>query len=166
MWTGVPGTKFGSRVDKTVGSRRIVGPEKWKHPVTGQNLTIYIRTNGEKKGQKIQYYTMRSDGRALARVFDRRPGQSDRYFVGDAFFPLGNWRDGKSREFRLSEYQDGKVKKYVTTLKVVRASHKARGKRNSVKYEWISRKPIGRKVFHERYIYSPRVGFVAFKNQM
>jgi hypothetical protein len=163
LWSGVPGAKFGSRINKTVGSTRIIGPKIWKHPYSGQTLTIYVRTKRKKNGVKTQYYALRSDKTALARVFDHRPGQADRYFAGDAFFPLGEWKDGKSVKYNLKVWRNGKVQRYNTTLNVIRRSHKARGISGSLKYGWVSYKAFGGEISHEHYIYSPRVGFVAFK---
>ena len=70
LWSGVQGATFGSAVDKTVGSRRITGPHTWTHPITGEAMVIYIRENRERNGVRVQYFTMRPDGTALAHVFD------------------------------------------------------------------------------------------------
>jgi hypothetical protein len=63
LWSGVPGSRFGDRIDKRVGSRRIVGPRTWRHPITGESLTVDVRENRERDGGvRIRYLTMNDDG--------------------------------------------------------------------------------------------------------
>ena len=40
-------TRFGDRLNKD-----IKGPTEWKHPVTGETLVVYERTNQERDGVK------------------------------------------------------------------------------------------------------------------
>lgn len=166
LWAGVPGVQYGQPVNKVQGSRRIKGPITWKNPINGKTLQVYVRTNIEDNGTKYQYFTMRRDGTALARVFDRRPGQADRYFVDDAFVPMGRWRKGQSRRYSMTEYKNGKARKRRLTLKVLEADYTHAGVGHSLKYDWISKKTSGKTVFHERYIFSPGIGFVDFDNRL
>lgn len=167
LWSGVPGTAFGSRVDKTVGSRRIRGPRNWRHPITGETLRIYTRDNRERNGVKTQYFTMRPDGTALARVFDRRPGQAnDRYFIDDAFVPMGAWGDRTTRRYTMTQVQGGQQTQFRVTLRMLRANFTENGRSGSMEYDWILKTMSGRTVFHERYIFSPGVGFVDFDNRL
>lgn len=165
LWTGKRWSRFGNRIDVRSKSRHIQGPYSWPHPVTGEKLTIYIRDNHDKKGKRTQYFTLREDGTALARVFDRRPGRPDRVFVGDAFMPQGQWSAGQSRNYTMQEYSGRSKKTYQLTLQVLDPARTYRGVRNSMRYEWIAKS--GRKVvYHERFDYSPGVGFVRFDNRL
>ena len=166
MWLGRPEVTFGENVDVTRGSRRIHGPLSWQHPITGERLTIYVRVNRERDGERVQYLTMRPDGVALARVYDSRPGRTDRVFVGDAFFPLGLWRRGESRAFQMTEYADGPASQRRLTLTVIDPSREFRGVPGSMRYDWIARNRVGGVVFHERFDYSPGIGFVRFDNRL
>jgi len=166
LWAGVPGLQYGQPVNKVQGSRRIKGPISWKNPISGKTLQVYVRTNIEDNGTKYQYFTMRRDGTALARVFDRRPGKADRYFVDDAFVPMGRWGKGQSRSYSMTEYQNGKARKRRVTLKLLEANYTYDGVAHSMKYDWISKKTSGKTVFHERYIFSPGIGFVDFANML
>lgn len=167
LWSGVPGSTFGDRIDKTVGSRRISGPHSWRHPVGGETITIYICENRERNGVRIQYLTMNADGTALARVFDRRPGQAeDRIFTGDAFVPMGLWRAGKRRSYSMTQYQGGKSKRFRLSIRMLRSDFTFEGRAGSMEYDWIARNNAGRTVFHERYVYSPGLGFADFDNRL
>jgi hypothetical protein len=167
LWSGVPGSTFGDRINKTVGSRRIHGPHSWRHPVTGETITIYIRENRERNGTRIQYLTMNADGTALARVFDRRPGQaSDRVFTGDAFVPMGQWRAGMQRGYSMTQYQGGKTQRFRLSIRMLRTGFTFEGRAGSMEYDWIAQNGAGRTVFHERYVYSPGLGFADFDNRL
>lgn len=168
LWAGVPGSRFGDRIDKRVGSRRIVGPRRWRHPVTGETLTVYVRENRERDGGvRIRYLTMNADGTALSRVYDRRPGQRhDRFFVGDAFVPMGPWRTGSRRDYTMTQVQDGRAARFRLSLRLLRADFVFEGRPGSIEYDWIARTPAGRTVFHERFVYSPGIGFADFDNQL
>jgi hypothetical protein len=167
LWSGVPGTRFGDRVDKTVGSRRVYGPRTWRHPVTGESMQIYIRENRERNGVRIRYLTLNSDGTALSRVFDRRPGQAnDRYFINDAFVPIGPWSDGTRRSFAMTQVQAGQAAEFRLLLIMRRTNFVFEGRGGSMEYDWIARTPSGKTVFHERYVYSPGLGFADFDNRL
>lgn len=166
LWTGVPGVTFGSKIDVTSGSRRIHGPLAWTHPVTGERFQVYERLNREREGVKRQLYTLNGDGSALGRVFDSRPGQSDRSFVDDAFFPLGRWSRGERRSYPIKEIQDGKTSERIATIRIRRLSFNYREVPDSLKYDWILTDPSGTRIFDERFIYSPGTGFVKFINRM
>lgn len=166
LWAGVPGASFGSPVDRTDGSRSIRGPLAWTHPVTGERIEVYERLNRERAGDRRQLFALNADGSALGRVFDSRPGQSDRVFTGDAFFPLGRWSRGERRSYPITEFQDGEARERVATIRVRRLSYDYRDVPDSLKYDWILTDPAGRKLFDERFIYSPGSGFVKFINRM
>lgn len=165
LWAGVEGAAFGDSVDITVESRTIRGPFDWKHPVTHRSLPVYERLNREPRGEKRQYFTLNADGSALARVYDTRPGQADRYFVGDAFFPLGRWAESERRTYRMTTYQDGRSRDYDARIWIGRLSHEYRGVPGSLRYDWRLTDLDGNVIFDERYDYSPGVGFVRFSNR-
>jgi len=166
LWAGVPGARFGDRVDRAVGPRRIRGPRRWTHPITRQNMTIYVRTKRDSSGTKTAYYTMRPDGTALARVFDSRPGRPDRYFTGDAFVPMGPWRSGMVKRYDMSEYAKGRPTRYTVSIRVTRAAFTHKGVAGSMEYVWTQKTPSGRKTAELRYIHSPGIGFVDIDNLM
>lgn len=166
LWAGAPGSAFGDPVDVTVESRTIRGPFDWRHPVTGQTMRVYERVNREAEGDKRQYFTLNADGSALARVYDSRPGQADRHFVGDAFFPLGRWAVGERRTWRMTTYQDGRAEDYNAQIRMRRLFHEYRDIPGSLRYDWRLTDLAGDVIFDERYDYSPGVGFVRFRNRM
>jgi len=166
LWAGVRGAKFGDPVDRTVGIRRIRGPRVWTHPITGRRLKVYVRTKRERSGTKTSYYTMRADGTALARVYDRRPGRSDRYFTDDAFMPMGPWWNGKTKSYRMAQHFDGKTRPYTVSIRVTRASFTHKGIPGSMEYVWTERTSKGRKTKALRYVYSPGRGLVVAENLM
>jgi hypothetical protein len=150
----------------TSGSRTIRGPLTWQHPVTQDRLQVYERLNRETKGVKRQLFTLNSDGSALGRVFDSRPGSADRYFVHDAFFPLGHWRRGERRSYPMTEFQSGKTRTFLATIRIRSLSFEYRDVPDSLKYDWRLTDRAGGKVFDERFIYSPGIGFVKFIDRM
>jgi hypothetical protein len=166
LWAGVPGAKFGDRVDRTVGVRRIVGPRTWTHPVTGQRMTVYVRTKQESSGTKTSYYTLRPDGTALARVLDKRPGAADRYFTGDAFVPVGPWRSGMAKSYAMAQHSSGKATQFTVTIRVTKATFTHKGRSGSMEYIWTERNQSGRKTKELRYVYSPGIGMADVKNLM
>jgi hypothetical protein len=166
LWAGVPGARFGQAVNRAVGPRRIRGPRQWTHPITGKRLTIYVRTKWERTGTKTSYYTLRADGTALARVFDKRPGKPDRYFTDDAFMPVGPWRSGMTKSYRMTEHSRGKARRYTVSIQVTRSSFTHKGHPGSMEYIWTQREASGTKTAQLRYVYSPGLGLVDVKNLM
>jgi hypothetical protein len=164
LWAGVPGAKFGDQIDRVSGIRRIRGPRIWTHPVTRKRLTVYVRTKKERSGTKTSYYTMRSDGTALARVFDSRPGQPDRYFTNDAFMPIGLWRSGMTKSYRMEEHSGGKVTRHSVSIRVTQASFTYKGRPASMEYIWTQRNASGSRTKQLRYVYSPGIGLVVTDN--
>lgn len=166
LWAGVRGAKFGDRIDRSVGIRRIRGPRNWTHPITGKRLKVYVRTKREKSGTKTSYYTMRADGTALARVYDSRPGSAVRYFTDDAFMPMGSWLPGIGRSYRMAQHSRGKTTRYTVSIRVTQTSFTYKGIPGSMEYVWTERTDSGRKSKQLRYIYSPGAGLVDTVNLM
>jgi hypothetical protein len=168
LWTGDPAVAGVSlpQVQVTHGTRTITGPKAWADPKTGQTVQVYERSNAETNGVKTQYFMRRPDGQALGRVYDSRPGQADRYFVNDAFFPLGIWGRGESRTFQAIEYTDAGPQIRIITIKIRRLDFVFRNVPNSLRYDWIMSDDKGNVIYNERYVYSPGVGFAAFDNRL
>src|SRR5262245_62611349 len=57
-------TSFGDRLNKD-----IKGPVEWKHPMTGETLVVYERTNQERDGVKSQLFAMNEEKTGLGRVY-------------------------------------------------------------------------------------------------
>ena len=64
---------------------------------------------------------------ALGRVLDSRPGEKDRYFDGEAMFPLGMWKRGEQREFEYMEFTPSGPRKRVATIKIRRLDYTYKG---------------------------------------
>ncbi len=153
---------FGERSHKTIR-----GPMQWKHPKTGETLSVYERINRTTKGIKRQLFTVNPDGTGLAKVYDERPGAPIRYFTTNAvLFPLGTWKKGEKRYFDFEEFVDGQWQKRRAMVYIRRLNFTYKKVQNSLKYDWISEDETGRMVFHERFIYGPREGLMYFKNRM
>ncbi len=168
LWTGDPAIAGVTlpQAQVTHGTRTISGPKAWTNPKTGQSLQVYERSNAETQGAKTQYYVRRADGQALGRVFDSRPGRADRYFVNDAFFPLGTWSRGESRTFQAIEYTEAGPQTRLITIKIRRLDFTFRDVPHSLRYDWIMTDANGAVIYNERYVYSPGVGFAAFDNRL
>lgn len=168
LWTGDPGIAGPvlPQVQVVHGTRSISGPRAWTHGKTGQEQQIYERRNIETDGTKVQYFVRRADGQALGRVFDSRPGRADRHFVNDAFFPLGTWGRGESRNFQVIEYTEAGPQTRIVTIKIRRLDFEFRDVPNSLRYDWIMSDTNGNVIYNERYVYSPGVDFASFDNRL
>jgi len=168
LWTGDPALAGVAlpQVQMVKGTRTLSGPTAWVHRKTGETLLVYERRNVESDGAKVQYFERRVDGQALGRVFDSRPGQPDRYFANDAFFPLGTWARGESRDFQMIEYTAQGPQTRVATIKIRQLDFVFRDVPHSLRYDWILRDANGNVLFEERYVYSPGVGFASFQNRL
>jgi hypothetical protein len=157
------------KVDTLTGKnkdRRIRGPIDWTHPKTGEKMKVYERVSAAKDGEKRQLYALTHDGAALGRVFDSRPGQPDRYFVGDAIFPLGPWRAGEQRRFFTIEYSGDEMRILEERLRLRKLSFAYDGAPESLKFDWRQRSEDYEVLFDERYIYSPGRSLARFENRL
>lgn len=168
LWTGEPAIAGVAlpQVQAVHGTRTISGPKPWTHGKTAQSLQVYERRNEEAAGVKIQYFERRADGQALGRVFDSRPGRADRYFVNDAFFPLGTWARGESRDFQMIEYAEQGPQTRIATIKIRRLDFVFRDVPHSLRYDWILTDANGKVIYNERYVYSPGIGFASFDDRL
>ncbi|WP_193368177.1 hypothetical protein [Pelagibius marinus] len=168
LWTGDPAVAGVSlpQVQAAHGTRTITGPKAWADPKTGQTVQVYERSNAETAGVKTQYFMRRPDGQALGRVYDSRPGRADRYFVNDAFFPLGTWGRGESRTFQAIEYTEEGPQTRIISIKIRRLDFTYRDVPHSLRYDWIMSDDQGNVLYNERYVYSPGKGFASFDNRL
>jgi hypothetical protein len=70
-------TRFGDRLNKD-----IKGSMEWKHPMTGETLVVYERTNQERDGVQLQLFAMNEEKTGLGRVYDSRTELGMRTFTG------------------------------------------------------------------------------------
>ncbi len=174
LWAGAPleGVSGGAAlpaIDTVTGNRQnrtIQGPILWTHPETGEALWVYERVNYKTTGVKRQLFAIRPDGGGLARVFDSRPGQANRTFSGDAFFPLGVWHQGEERSFRMVEFTSEGPKERIATIEIREIDYTYRDVPHSLKFDWILTDLEGNVIFHENYIYSPELSMVRFHNRL
>lgn len=168
-WTG--GETLALRTtDVTFGKRnhkRIRGPYQWKHPMTGETLSVFERTNNTTKGLKRQLFTVNPDGTGLAKVFDERPGQKRRYFSSNAvLFPLGVWKKGEKRVFEYYEFVEGKRSKRFATIHIRRLYYEYKKTKYALKYDYIAEDTQGNVLYHENFIYGPGKGLMRFRNRL
>lgn len=168
LWAGDPAIAGAAapRIQAAKGTRSLSGPTAWSDPKTGQAVQVYERRNVESDGVRTQLFTIRADGQALGRVFDTRPGRADRYFANDAFFPLGTWSRGESRDFTMLEYTEQGPQERTATIRIRRLDFTFRDVPHSLRYDWILRDADGNVLYEERYVYSPGVGFASFENRL
>ena len=107
--------------------KKIVGPEDWKNPQTGELIKVYKRTREGQSGLKTQLFTVTNDGQCIGRVWDSRRG--GRVIENGCKFPLGVWKEGETRSFKGSS--GGKPRKIeLTILKLGKKS------KSSIKFNW------------------------------
>jgi hypothetical protein len=137
---------FGDREDK-----RIVGPVAWRRPGTRQVVQVYERRTGDKK----QLFALSSRGDGLGRVFDSRYGRD---CVDEVKFPLGTWRQGERREFRMS-CNGGRLRRTVV-LTIEEIDFVWAGVSHSLRFHWVV-DGGNRPGTDMRYTYSPGRGLVS-----
>ena len=107
--------------------KKIVGPEDWKNPQTGEIIKVYKRTREGQSGLKTQLFTVTNDGQCIGRVWDSRRG--GRVIENGCKFPLGFWKEGETRSFKGSS--GGKPRKIeLTILKLGKKT------KSSIKFNW------------------------------
>ena len=107
--------------------KKIVGPEDWKNPQTGEIIKVYKRTREGQSGLKTQLFTVTNDGQCIGRVWDSRRG--GRVIENGCKFPLGVWKEGETRSFKGSS--GGKTRKIeLTILKLGKKT------KSSIKFNW------------------------------
>jgi hypothetical protein len=150
LWTGVPwdgaqeirmlpaALEFGPR-----GDMSIKGPKTWN------GIQVYERLNRD----KLQLFAIRDDKTGLGRVFDSRYPQSG--CTGEVKFPLGRWKQGEVREYRLDCVRGSRPLK--VTIEEIDFVHE--GVPHSLRFHWLLMEGSGRGT-DMRYVYSPLRGLV------
>ena len=128
------------------GKKKIVGPEDWKNPQTGETIKVYKRTRKGQSGLKTQLFTVTNDGQCIGRVWDSRRG--GRIIKNGCKFPLGVWKEGETRSFEGSS--GGKPRKIeLTILKL------GKKQKDKVKFNWKLYDGSGKLMDDNDYTFAP-----------
>ena len=126
--------------------KKIVGPENWKNPQTGETIKVYKRTRKGQNGLKTQLFTVTNGGQCIGRVWDSRRG--GRVIKNGCKFPLGVWKEGETRSFEGSS--GGKPRKIeLTILKL------GKKQKDKVKFNWKLYDGRGKLMDDNDYTFSP-----------
>ena len=126
--------------------KKIVGPEDWKNPQTGETIKVYKRTRKGQNGLKTQLFTVTNDGQCIGRIWDSRRG--GRVIKNGCKFPLGVWKEGETRLFEGSS--GGKPRKIeLTILKL------GKKQKDKVKFNWKLYDGSGKLMDDNDYTFSP-----------
>ena len=126
--------------------KKIVGPEDWKNPQTGETIKVYKRTRKGQSGSKTQLFTVTNDGQCIGRVWDSRRG--GRVIKNGCKFPLGVWKEGETRSFEGTS--GGKPRKIeLTILKL------GKKQKDKVKFNWKLYDGSGKLMDDNDYTFSP-----------
>ena len=126
--------------------KKIVGPEDWKNPQTGETIKVYKRTRKGQNGLKTQLFTVTNDGQCIGRVWDSRRG--GRVIKNGCKFPLGVWKEGETRSFEGTS--GGKPRKIELTILKLGKKQKDR-----VKFNWKLYDGSGKLMDDNDYTFSP-----------
>ena len=126
--------------------KKIVGPEDWKNPQTGEIIKVYKRTREGQSGLKTQLFTVTNDGQCIGRVWDSRRG--GRVIKNGCKFPLGVWKEGETRSFEGTS--GGKPRKIELTILKLGKKHK-----DKVKFNWKLYDGSGKLMDDNDYTFSP-----------
>jgi hypothetical protein len=150
LWTGAPWDgaheirmapaaelKFGKR-----GDQSIKGPSAWN------GFQVYERMSRD----KLQRFAIRDDQTGLGRVYDSRYASC----IGEVKFPLGLWKQGEVREYRLS--CPGRASKPLKVT-IEEIDYVYQGMPHSLRFHWLLSEGRGRGT-DMRYVYSPLRGLV------
>ena len=136
--------------------KKIVGPEDWKNPNTGEVIKVYKRTRKSQSGAKTQLFTVTNDGQCIGRVWDSRRG--GRVIKNGCKFPLGVWKEGETRTFLgLSGGKSRKIE-----LKILKLGKK---QKDSVKFNWKLYDGSGKLMDNNDYTFSPGKAMSALKDK-
>ena len=135
--------------------KKIIGPEDWEHPNTGEKIKVYKRTRKGQSGLKTQLFTITNDGQCIGRVWDSRRG--GRVIKNGCKFPLGLWKDGETRTFIGSS--GGKSRKIE--LKILKLGKK---QKDSVKFNWKLYDGSGKLMDNNDYTFSPGKAMTRYKD--
>ena len=172
LWLGIPSTgsndlKFYEVNNKQHGGKlKVSGPIDWKNEVTGKTIKVYER----KRGSKVQLFTITNNGQCLGRVWDSRKRKRGVVIAIDngCKFPLGNWKEGETRDF-FSAYNWPKKKSggsstsKRTGMKKTLTIKKLGDEKDCLTFRWqltiIGGKKSGKVIDYNDYTYCPNKGF-------
>jgi hypothetical protein len=156
LWTG--GSWDGGREIRSIaaefafgdrGQKSLSGPMDYVRPSTGEHLQVYERLNGGKR----QLFALTSRGDGIGRVFDSR---YPRDCIDEIKFPLGIWREGERRNYRLS-CDGGRSRALEVTIE--KLDFTFGGVPHSLQFHWVMDAGRGRGT-DMHYVYSPGRGLV------
>jgi hypothetical protein len=149
--------RFGDRQNKNVK-----GPMEWQHPVTGETLLVYERTNQQKRdGVKSQLFAMNKEKTGLGRVYDARDDLGTRTFSGGLKFPVGYWKQGETKQVVETRYEGSRVDTRIESITIKQLDFAYRGAPHCLEFEWIYKESRRAKIIdHQTYTYCPHQGMV------
>ena len=137
------------------------GPEEWRHPQTGQTLTVYDRRRtNRREGSVEQKMAVRTDGAAIGRAWDSRSGglACDQ----EAKFPLGVWKQGEVRVFDYACQTPRGVRRRTSRITIEEIDYEYNGMPHSLRFAWrYADAASGEVLDHRTYILSPGRGLVS-----
>jgi hypothetical protein len=149
-------TRFGDRLNKD-----IKGPMEWKHPMTGETLVVYERTNQERDGVQLQLFAMNEEKTGLGRVYDSRTEFGVQTFSGPLKFPLGYWKQGETKQLVETRYEASRVETRIESIKITQLDFTYQGILHCLEFEWIYKESRRPKIIdHQTYTYCPNKGMV------
>ena len=140
------------------------GPQEWRHPHTGETLTVYDRRRSNRReGSVEQKMAVRADGAAIGRVYDSR---SESFCDQEAKFPLGVWKQGEVRTYeyicRTSRGGQLEARRRTARITIEELDYDYNGTAHSLRLAWhYSDSDSGRVLDHRTYIFSPGRGLAA-----
>ena len=131
-------------------NKHISGPIPWTPPSGGEPILVYERGQGTKR----QLFALAPDGSGLGRVYDSR---YPRYCPGEVKFPLGYWKQGEVRDYRLTCDGGRSTRTLRVTIEAIDFTYASVP--HSLRFHWLMDEGRGRGT-DMRYTYSPRHGLV------
>ena len=148
--------RFGNRLNKDIKC-----PMEWKHPVTGETLIVYERTNEQRDGVKSQLFAINEEKTGLGRVYDSRDDLGTRTFSGGLKFPLGYWKQGETKQITEKRYEAARVDTRIESITITQLDFTYRGIPHCLEFEWIYKESRRPKVIdHQTYTYCPNQGML------
>ena len=138
-----------------------VGPREWKHPRTGEMLTVYDRARASRRSQVDQIFAVRRDRAAIGRVADSRFGieACDQ----EAKYPLGRWSQGETRTFDYACWYGGAARPRRSTIEILRLDFDC-GPAHCLEMRWTHADPDAGRILDMRvYTFAPGLGMVALR---
>jgi hypothetical protein len=155
LWTG--GEWDGSHVLRMLPAslqfgknKQINGPVPWTPPIGGEPIQVYERLQGTKR----QLFALAPDGTGLGRVYDSR---YPRYCPGEVKFPLGYWKQGEVRDYRLTCDGGRSTRTLRVTIEAIDLIYA--NVPHSLQFHWLMDGGRGRGT-DMHYTYSPGHGLV------